>query len=102
MRGHTSTTTPSLKIPFQLKEAKIAMSSHLGTRRKGARRELKLSLPQDLVDKLDLVCMDTGKGRPVFGERSRVIESLLRPWVEARFAEIRPASASQLLANEAA
>ena len=41
-----------------------------------------VSLPQSLAAEVELILLDPLTGRPEFGKRSQLVESLLRNWVE--------------------
>jgi len=44
-------------------------------------RTVHVSLPSSLVNKVDLLLLDA-RGRPQFAARSKLIERLLRTWVQ--------------------
>lgn len=57
------------------------MSRH---RRPDAPMRLHVILPQSLFARFELLLHDPIRGKARYGERSAIIESLLREWVAAR------------------
>lgn len=46
--------------------------------------ELYVSIPSSLAAKLDLLLFDPALGKPKYGGRSGLIQSLIREWVESQ------------------
>lgn len=47
-----------------------------------------LNLPTDLLDKLNIFCINPKTNAPIYGFKKQLIEKLLLSWVEAREAEL--------------
>jgi len=50
--------------------------------------EWSISLPSDLAAQVELLLLDPMRGKPKVGARSKLIEQLLRGWIEERKKEI--------------
>lgn len=57
----------------------------IATRRPGVKKHLKISLPQNLADRFDILCFDRAKGRPMYGFRSIIITELIAEWVASHW-----------------
>lgn len=56
---------------------------------------LHVVLPQSLFARFELLLHDPIRNKARYGERSEIIESLVRGWVEEREKEIEPATTEQ-------
>ena len=63
----------------------------VGSRRKGQFVRWNIQLPADLAYRFELLFMDTGKLKPIYGAKAQVIEQLLEAYVSQ--AEQRQAEA---------
>lgn len=50
-------------------------------------REVMINLPESLLTRLDLYFFDPKTGKPKYGSRSRLIERLLREWLDRQEAK---------------
>lgn len=65
----------------------------VGSRRKGQFERWNITIPADLAYRFEMLCMDTGKKKPIYGFKSQVVEQLLEEYVSA--AERRQAEGAQ-------
>lgn len=54
--------------------------------------EIKLSLPQDLSAKIDILLWDAVLQKPKYGARSKLIETLLSKWCDEQEASPTPSA----------
>lgn len=54
----------------------------VGSRRKGQFVKWSVYLPADLAYRFELLYMDTGKMKPIYGAKGQVLEDLIRTHVE--------------------
>lgn len=73
------------------------MSFGLGTKRKGEGRAITIVLPEELLDRVNLLCVDPSTRKPVYGLRSQIISELLSRWAGEQEARIKQ-SAKELVA----
>ena len=55
-------------------------------------KEISISLPESLLNRLDLHFYDPAMGKPAYGTRSRLIAELLENWLEGKSHERTNAS----------
>lgn len=68
----------------------------VGSRRKGQFVKWNIWIPAELAYRFELLYMDTGKQKPIYGAKGQVIEQLLEDYVrsiESKQAEAANASA---------
>ncbi len=51
-------------------------------RRKEMMQKVRISLPSELIIQVDHTIIDPATGKPAFGARSRLVEQLLRDYLE--------------------
>ncbi len=67
----------------------------VGSRRKGQFVRWNIQLPADLAYRFEMLWMDTGKLKPVYGAKAQVIEQLLEDYVsKAEAAQAEAANAA--------